>query len=585
MSNEITVNISTNENPVTFTGTISYYNMPHAGEGGFEIDLALSKLIDMAQRNKQFEDECLPDYPKYEIATRALARQTFRKRGKDPDIESSACECLAAALCKHINLFINYISNGAIEVNHVLEISQRPGNHVYLLVNNFLKENMARFVSRSNNGALEIDALFSKFIECIGAEGKIFAAEIIEKSKERISSWDGSKWSLDKSTFLLAKGIEEERIPWYLWCTQTPKEAEPLLHGERDDSFFKHIRFPRVFHVLSHVLLEDEVEPKFNIPIATPRNHITWGGDSYAIIAKQSESIVWAFGAHGERAEYARLPWLVPRSLDVCNKSKQGQQLPICYTPEEEEIPLPIIGSDNPGFAISPRASKTIIFMTACGREDTSQLSLGEMARRLNPQSTRIRRRDIINLIEDLKMILRLRVLTPRRSSVGLFTIDMPPDDADAKFFVRWKFDEFFKELMERQRGSFMINLSGLMALSAETDISAFRSYLLACYLFNNSHANDWQVKPIPILEWAARINSLRTSSIESIQTPGRRKHLSEDLKATFAGLEKLQDKRLIIFDSTKKQRLKETDTITIRATTDLKEAYRSRQKTNNESR
>ncbi len=323
----------------------------------------------------------------------------------------------------------------------------------------------------------------------------------------------------------------------------------------------------------------DIIKPSLRTPQAIPKNHIEVNGESYATIDKQSESIAWAFGTHGETSssiigEYAHLPWLIPRSLDICDKSIRALQLPVCSipqhdAPEEEETPLPIIRPNNPGFVISPRASKTIIFMTACGREETAQLPLGEIARRLNPQSSRIRGRDLTNLIEDLRMISCLRVLTPRRSSVGLFSIDLPPQDADANFPVRWKFDDFFKELIEKKRGGFMINLSGLMALSAETDISAFRSYLLACYLFNNSHANNWQVRPIPILEWAARINSLRTSSIESITSAGRRKHLSEDLTATFNGLKKLEERNLICFDSTRRQRIKETDTITIRATKD----------------
>lgn len=484
-----------------------------------------------------------------------IAAEFLNNNFEDGPSTDEECDELAESLHQHIGQMIHSILNRGLKPYDPNATRPTPHSPV-----NATAEEIANALE-SIDGVLWIDERAADYIQQLPG-GAAYAKKIRSASRKRLEDYQANP------------SHENAECLFSFWIERNNKPLEPFV-----------LR-------LAEILWLGTIKPRFRSSQATPRNRVEVNGETYATIAKQSESIAWAFGTHGEASsditgEYARLPWLVPRSRDIRldKLSRSPATLPICPTPnlytldsEEDERSLPIVRPNSPGFVISPRTSKTLIFMTACGREEIVHLSLGELAKKINPQSKRIQKRDIQYLIEDLKTIDTLRVLTPRRSTVGLFIIDVPPSDANAQFKVKWKFNEFFlKEIEDKQRGGFMVNLSGLMSLSAETDISAFRSYLLACYLLNNSHANDWQVRPIPILEWAARTNSLRTSSIESLTSTGRRRHLSEDLLATFEGLKKLQERSLIYFNSTRQNILKETDTVTIQATADLKQAHRSR--------
>ena len=385
------------------------------------------------------------------------------------------------------------------------------------------------------DGILFLDELFARDLESIGDTGKTAAKHLRKSARERMEAFRES----DRAAKL-----------WEAWNL-------PASGAEWEGT-----TSPRWIVTLARVLWLDVVGPALERQSeARPfRLEAVRGSDSdrYVTQPKIVAPISWAMGAPGMRAvtldgdRYAPEPnmaaRLVPRSFPLLAELEGHERKPhqtILALEHEEPIALPVAVAGATNYAISPVAAKLALVMLAA--EDVKRgrllrVSLGELARWVHPNATRLQARELqatSRALDELRLVF-LFLPDGRKAQMFETVSAAVPELARADMEITWGLARTFLAALAQDirgpklkgseyRGDFLVNLDGAMRIPAKRP-ALLRHYIRAAAHWNAAFKPGSPGTFDPAMtpaysakEWATITNSLPPGVVEYLNAQGKR--------------------------------------------------------------
>jgi hypothetical protein len=416
-----------------------------------------------------------------------------------------------------------------------------------------------------------------------------FRSPLLEGSYPQTAA-DADNWALElKRAFAdhLARtgprgktlGAQADKVedPWPLWLRRV-KAYEPFLFA------------------LARALWTDKVNrPTSQFELSTAQV----GDDRYSTLPKTASAVSWAFGGAGKTTPvkvdddtYATTPSvaskLLPRSWPLLTDKgieKRPHQAVLAFeSPASESLPVAVVGATN--YAITPLAAKVAVLALAnenVKRGKMQSISLGELARLVNPNAKRIQDRELQAASAALDELRRLFVYLPDGGKVQLFDTKsaINPSMATADLQVLVGLASGFVHTLDsgivggslsgnEYRGEFLINLDAMMRIPAKRPSlmrHSIRAYAHWNAAFKPGSDGEFDPSMMPTFsaeQWAAITNSIPPGVVEYLlandpqhRSDTRRVQWGRDRKAMQEDLAELEAAGIIVVEQHGKDRFK----------------------------
>lgn len=418
-------------------------------------------------------------------------------------------------------------------------------------------------------GMFRLDAAALRELERLGEKASGSVNPYREGALARATKW---REVLDAHQIALAGRVADEQREASARLIATREEATEalarwLLPAKKD-----HTPAPDAVLMLADCLWSDRVLPRLNAHTFAP-SIVATGGDHYAKISKIVAPISWAMGAPGQPVtvdgdEYANEPSLttklLPRTYALlpADHASRPHQTALALEPDEADA-LPVAIANAQGIVMSTGAALLALQFFAdekIRRGQTVRLELGELTKRLRPDSKRVQQRDHEKTAEFLEELSNLSVFLPDDTKVHLFDMQTPrsPEAARSDMPLLCALSRTCAAALgniqgpglkgNEYSGEFLINLSGTMRLGMSKP-TLLRHYIRAAAHWNAAFEpgtgafDPSRMKAHDIDHWAAIANAFPPGVVEYLAAKGEdRKRLADRRRARSKERQRVKD-------------------------------------------